>query len=239
MSKARKAPRAPKVRPTYWHGGAAGRTVGDSILPAIQVPEMKLIYSKAPKEVIGPHDPNFAYVTTNQGLAFNFAVRHAQVMGEASAVYRVESRKLLPDPDYPPGVSFRCRTAVVLEIVGSPIIGDEPLSVQGLQEGTWQDGTPLYDSQGYPLPNELQKKFGITPADLRALGIGAPITDILRKVSQVIQIKNPGITQEDIIAADPKFSLSDARKNFSRIETATQLLARSRRQRGDNGQTHA
>lgn len=230
MPKAKNAPNAPKVKPIYWHGGAAGRTVGDSILPANQVPDMKLLYSKVPAEILGPHDPDFVYITTNQGLAFNYALRHAQTVGEPAAVYRVApSRKPLPDVDYPTGVSFRCRTAVVLAIEGAPVIGNEAQSVQGLQVNTWQDGTQLYDSQGYPLPNDLQKKFGITPIDLRGLGIGAPMTDILRKASEVIQIKNPGITQDQINAADPKFRLEDARANFNRRELASSLLTRSPR----------
>ncbi|MGY2747519.1 hypothetical protein, partial [Arthrobacter sp. UYCu723] len=208
MSKTKNAPNAAKVKPVYWHGGDGGLTVGDSLLPSNQIPAMKLLYSRTPKEILGTHDPDFAYITTNLGLAFNYALRHAQITGRPAAVYKVApSGKPLHDVDYPVGVSFRCRTAVVLGIEGDKVNGDEALSVEGLQANTWHDDTQLYDPEGYPSPNDLQKKFGITPADLRGMGVGAPMDHILKTVSEVIQIKNPGITQDEINAADPKFVL--------------------------------
>jgi hypothetical protein len=146
-------------------------------------------------------------------------------MGRPAAVYKVApSGKPLHDVDYPVGVSFRCRTAVVLGIEGDEVNGDEALSVEGLQANTWHDGTQVYDPEGYPSPNDLQKKFGITRADLRGMGIGAPMADILKTVSEVIQIKNPGITQDEINAADSKFVLEDARMHFNKG-----VLARSYR----------
>lgn len=229
MSKTKNAPKAPKVRPTYWHGGAAGRSVHDSILPASQVPEMRLLYSTVPQGMLGTFQQDFVYITTNEGLAFNYAQRYAQATGEPGALYRVApSREPLHDVDYPVGISFRCRAAVVLDVVGGPIAGNAPLSVQGLQANTWQDGTQVYDPQGYPLPNKVQKKFGVTPADLRGLGIGAAMPDILSHASRVVQRKNPGITQDQINAADPALALLDARGNRKRAETASELLARLR-----------
>jgi hypothetical protein len=191
---------------------------------------MRLLYSQVPKAMLGTYQQDFAYITTNQGLAFNYARRYAQATGEPGALYQVApSREPLHDVDYPVGVSFRCRGAVVLQIVGGPITGNTPPSIQGLQAKTWQDGTQLYDPQGYPLPNEVQKKFGVTPTDLRGLGIGAPMPDILSHASQVVQMKNPGITQDQLNAADPTLALHDARGNRKRAETASELIARSRR----------
>lgn len=201
MSKANKVQ---KPKPIYWHGGASGRSREDFILPAAQVPEMKLHYSKLPKTMHGTYQLDFAYVTTNRGLAFNYARRYAQAMGKPGALYRVAPHlPLSPDEDYPDGVSFCCPRAVVLEVLGGPITGNAQIDIQGLRASTWQDGTQLYDFQGYPLPNKVQQHFGVTRADLRGLGIAAPLDDIVTLAAQVLVMRNPGVTQAQINAVDP------------------------------------
>ena len=201
MSKAKKAQ---KAKPIYWHGGAFGRSRDDFILPATQVPEMKLHYANLSKAERGTYQLDFAYVTTNRGLAFNYARRYAQAMGKPGALYRVAPhRPLSPDEDYPHGVSFYCPRAVVLEVLGGPIKGSEQINIQGLRASIWQDGTQLYDFQGYPLPNKVQQHFGVTRADLRGLGIAAEMKEILTHAEHVLKMRNPGITQAQLNAVDP------------------------------------
>ncbi|WGP07744.1 hypothetical protein QFE97_08245 [Bacillus subtilis] len=65
----------------------------------------------------------------------------------------------------------------------------------------WDDGTRLYDDEGFAQPNKLMHRFGVTAFDLASLGADADFTDVYRRAAQIITQKNPTLTEEDILVA--------------------------------------
>lgn len=184
----------------YWHGGTAGRAVGEVLVPGLQVPGYGSVLAgiTGSKKRFRDYRPDYVYVTTDRDLAFDFAVRHL-TLGLDSALYRVFPQgKPSHDPDYPVGVSFRCRSANVLAV--EPDIFDASSVESGAARKymTWDDGTPLYDLEGYALPNQLQHHFGMRPQHLRSLGKAAEFPLIHRRCSEVLQQLVPGFSQAHV-----------------------------------------
>jgi hypothetical protein len=194
-NKASRKAKAPVVE--YWHGGASGREVGDQLVPGTQVPGYSHVVASMTPEEFAEQRPDFVHITSDRNLAFDYAISFAK-FGPA-ALYRLRPLGHLEhDPDYPRGVSHRCRSALVLAVEPDVITAEtvETGAARGYE--TWDDGSPLYDDEGYPLPNRLQQHFGITPAHLRSLGHGADIDAINNRVIQTARDLRPGLSPEDV-----------------------------------------
>jgi hypothetical protein len=156
----------------YWHGGPAGRAVGDLLIPGTEAPGISHGVDEMTPEIFAQQRPDFVYITIDRNLALDYSILNAK-LGPA-ALYRVKPRgPLQPDPDYPSGISHRCRAAVVLAVESDVITAETPDTGAHLGYSTWDDGSPLYDSDGYPLPNKIHQSSGVKPSHLRGLGYGA------------------------------------------------------------------
>ncbi|KIA73415.1 hypothetical protein ANMWB30_23420 [Arthrobacter sp. MWB30] len=178
----------------YWHGGAAGRAIGDMLVPGIQVAGYRdTVLASMSESTLADYRPEFTYITTDRDLAFDFAVLHQKSGLGASALYKVSPLgSVTHDPDFPAGVSFRVGGAKVLTIEPDEFTPLTRESGASLGYTTWDDGSPMYDSNGFPLPNKMQRYFGIQPEDLRPLGFAAEFHAIHGRCMTLIKEKNPG-----------------------------------------------
>lgn len=199
----RKASRAELVADdrVFWHGGAAGLEPGTVLLPGYLVPGYAEVLRSAAQEFVKVIAPTWVYVTTDQDLALDFAALQGSLFGAGTA-YRVEPLDLLqPDPDFAhvPGVSYRVKRARVISS-NQTFDGSAPYSPTGaaLSYATWDDGTAMYGSDGFPSPNATQRELGVTSAALRSLGRGADFESINAMASRVLLQLNPTITQAQI-----------------------------------------
>lgn len=169
-----KQKRASKKDPAveFWHGGPAGRAVGDLLIPGTEAPGISQVVDEMSPEMFAQQRPDFVHITIDRNLALDYSILSAK-LGPA-ALYRVKPRgPLQPDPDYPRGISQRCRAAVVLAVEPDVITAETPDTGAHLGYSTWDDGSPLYDTDGYPLPNKIHQSSGVKPSHLRGLGYGA------------------------------------------------------------------
>lgn len=185
-------------KPLYWHGGAAGLAEGERLLPLAQVPSQQGLLKHRPLRHADVYDSSLLYVTTDRSLALDFAIGYAKVIGKPAALYQV--RPLggrVHDIDYPKGVSFGCSEGALVQCI-NPVTAS--MAVTGAARGykTWSDALPMYDSAGYALPNKLQKHLGITPLDLRPLGVGPSYEQIVTHVAIIVRQRHPGLTDADV-----------------------------------------
>lgn len=193
--KASRKAKAPVVE--YWHGGASGREVEDQLVPGTEAPGYSHVVASMTPEQFAEQRPDFVHITSDRNLAFDYAISFAK-FGPA-ALYRVRPLGHLEhDPDYPRGVSYRCRSALVLAVEPDVITAEtvETGAARGYE--TWDDGSPLYDDEGYPSPNRMQQHFGITAAHLRSLGQGADIDAINNRAIQTARELRPDLSLEDV-----------------------------------------
>lgn len=166
-------------------------------MPGVQVPGYEQIAHLLTGKDWEDYRPDFVYITTDRNLAYDFAVLQFE-LDEAAALYRVVPlTKPTHDPDFPPGISFRCAAARVVAVEPELFSASTKVSGAAIGYATWDDHSPLYDPDGYALPNKLQRHFGVTPEHLRHLGYAANFEDIRRRCQQVLKSLNPGITQAD------------------------------------------
>ena len=90
-------------------------------------------------------------------------------------------------PDYPPGISFRCSRAQVVAIEPDRFSPTTPDTGAARRYVTWDNGSRMYDNDGYSLPNKLHQYLGVTPAHLRNLGFEAPFHLIERRCSETVR----------------------------------------------------
>jgi hypothetical protein len=182
----------------YWHGGASGRGVGEQLVPGTEAPGYSHVVDRMSPEDFAQQRPDYVYITSDRNFAFDYAVSFAKF--GAASLYRVKPLGHVEhDPDYPRGVSFRCRAALVLAV--EPDVITEETAETGAARGyeTWDDGSPLYDPAGYPLPNKVQQHFGVTPAHLRSLGYGADFDLINLRSVETVRTLHPDLSPRDIL----------------------------------------
>lgn len=193
----------------YWHGGAAGRTVGDQLIPGTEVEDYAKVVATMTPELFDQQRPDYVHITTDRSMAFDYAVSHAK-FGPA-ALYQVKPLGHLEhDPDYPRGISHRCRTATVLAVEPDVISIESVPTGAAFGYETWDDGSPLYDSGGYPLPAKKHQYFGVKASHLHPLGIHADFDVINEHCMKTVQELRPNLTPEDFAEYQRKSSSSSA-----------------------------
>ena len=189
----------------FWHGGAPGLEVGTILVPGNQVPGYSEIFAETPQEDLKALGQGWVYVTTDRGLARDFAAQNGTLFG-AGCLYRVQPLEgLVPDPDYAhfPGVSYRVRRARVLAIEEQFDGTVSDPAGAALRYAMWEDGTRMYDDNGIPRPNSTHTELGVTAEDFLVLGRGASFSAIDELARRIVGQRNPGITQAriDVIRA--------------------------------------
>lgn len=172
--------------------------MGERLLPLARVPSQQGLLKHRPLRHADVYDYNLLYVTTDRDLALDFAIGYAKVIGRPAALYQV--RPLggrVHDSDYPLGVSFGCSEGALVQGI-SPVTASMAVTGAALGYKTWSDDMPMYDRSGYALPNKLQKHLGITPVDLRSLGIGPTYDEIVMLVHTIVRQRHPGLTNADV-----------------------------------------
>lgn len=173
MGKSRAAKAARKVErdrlagAEFWHGGIGSLAVGDEILPPIEQTGHDPMRSSI---LLTEARDDRVYFTTDRELARVFA--SAVLKGRRSgAIYRVEPiGRMSSDPDFPT-VGLHARRARILDVEDLTV----PLSEEESQRRQapyllWDDGRPIYDSEGRVQISWQMKTYGLTQADLdRAL----------------------------------------------------------------------
>lgn len=78
---------------------------------------------------------------------------------------------LTVDPDNPQGLSFGCRSAVVIRVCERGVRWSQAKVIR-VQSRTiqWVDGSPVYDRNGYMLPDSGLRALGVTAQRLRRFG---------------------------------------------------------------------
>jgi hypothetical protein len=191
----------------YWHGGAAGRAVGDLLIPGTDVPAYSQVIADMTKELFDQQRPDYVHITVDRNLAIDYAILNAKF--GAAALYRVKPLGPLEgDPDYPQGVSHRCSRALVLSVEPDVITSETPDTGAHLGYSTWADDSPLYDSDGYPLPNKMHQHFGVKASHLRSLGYGADFEAIEVLCRKTMFKLNPTLKQQDFLAYKEKPALN-------------------------------
>jgi hypothetical protein len=180
----------------YWHGGVPGLRPGDRLRPASQLATLPSIHAWAGYD----SDPDWVYVTVDR----THAKFHASAYLDSSDrpggdLYNVRPRgELQPDPDYPDGISFRCRSAIVVVAAERAIRPTRELQLSGLRYSTWLGGGPMYDSAGHMLPSPEMAAFGITAEDLVDLGFGPDVTQAAAHCQRLLARRSQ---QPDAVAA--------------------------------------
>lgn len=176
-------------RPTasvYYHGGIAGLSVGDIILPREHLPSWRgktVLWRGEPADTIGDLGSTVS-LTLELAIATGYAGEYLSPLGqrEPGQVYRVEPlRPLLPDPDWPASFDAiaRCEEgAKIVEVLAvvQPENNPRVLTRALGRHFVYRDGTGrTYDEEGYLAEHPVWESFGATPGDLKALGPWFPI----------------------------------------------------------------
>lgn len=193
MPPRKKLPKKPRVTPgVYWHGGPTGLSIGDMIIPANELEQLPGFYGMSDYAI---SDPNRVYITNVPLIAENFAAMKLdwsqmpprKVPG---AVYQVTPiGDVEEDPDYAgTGELFSCERARI-EAIAKPRVqvASHQAQMAVLRHHTWDDGAPMYDTQGFANPPAVAAALGVTNHDLRPLGVGASPEAINDGCHQVLQ----------------------------------------------------
>lgn len=157
---------------TYWHGGARGLTVGDQIVPAVELDRLPATYLAD----FYDSDPTRVHMTSDHLLGRSYASQFCTLGG--GDLYEVEPvGELVEDPDYLGlGVSWTAPRALIVAVVETDvrITPTEYARATGRHQ-RWDDGNPVYSPDGYFLPTPASRALGVTAADLRGLGQWVPL----------------------------------------------------------------
>ncbi|MCU1416140.1 MAG: hypothetical protein JWP32_314 [Schumannella sp.] len=182
---------------TLWHGGVAGRDVGDRLLPPTHTNALGNLADMGLKE----SRRDRVYFTTDRELARVFAAAVTRMIGQ-SALYRVEPiGEMDVDPDFPT-VGFQAKQALILEVVETNVSlsATEELERQRPYL-VWTDDRHIYDENGRIQINAQSLSLGLTQQDFDNLfprwtplpGVEATIQQLLadRQSSRRISGNSP------------------------------------------------
>lgn len=171
----------------YFHGGAPGLTLGDSILPrndqAAWLGKGVVWREGKAAESFGDMGETVS-LTTDIAIAEAYAGEYVSPNGlrESGQVYQVQPlTKAATDPDYP--ASFptiaRCeKGALIVAVRGIVPVESNPRVLTkaiGAHFVYRSDHSPLYDNAGYLHYTPAWATFGASQSDLRALGPWMPM----------------------------------------------------------------
>ncbi|MFK0242058.1 hypothetical protein ACIQTX_14485 [Microbacterium sp. NPDC090281] len=128
----------------FWHGGAAGREPGDTLLSPLLTHDPTSVSTTGMPEARADR----VYFTTDRELARVYA-SIVQTHAGASAVYRVlPLGELERDPDYPT-VGFQSAKASVLEVVERDVVMSvEERGIRCQPYELYTDGRNVHDETG-------------------------------------------------------------------------------------------
>ena len=154
---------------TWWHGGPDGLTVGDWIVPALELDALPPTYGAGPDDY--PCDPARVYVTSDRRMGMGYASQWTIPGG--GSLYRVElADEPIEDPDFAGcAVSYTTSRARIVTVEATSVFLAMGAYVQPWgRYATWSDGTPIYDAGGSLLPSPELLAQGFTADDLATLG---------------------------------------------------------------------
>jgi hypothetical protein len=156
----------------YFHGGAAGLDVGDSLVPRSGLAPDHAVLNQ-PVVLDDPTADDQIYVTSREDIAKAWAIRFiADLRGDAASVYRVDVGlgEIERDPDWPDAAeSFMVKSAVVAEVHIRRVHVNLRAATRTLGPYmTWENGDPSFDKGGYALP--APEWVGVTATQLRQFG---------------------------------------------------------------------
>lgn len=172
--------------PTYYHGGAPGLKVGDTILPRNAQPAwqgLEVIWSRQKASALGDLG-NTVSITTDINIATAYAGEYLAPTDHKTPgqVYRVEPlQQPEPDPDWPasfPTIARCTHGAKIIEALEHvPIQPNARVIVKALgKHYVFKDGRGrAYTNDGHLIYHPSWAATGATPTDLRALGPWIPI----------------------------------------------------------------
>lgn len=162
---------ARRRRPVYYHGGAPGLGVGDMVRPARDLPVPPVVYLTGEY----PGDPGRVYITTDLMAADWYASMYIEGTStrRPGTTYRVTPLGVMrPDPDFPQSASyFTCDRARVDEVVHEDVARRTELLLHAHRMMTWDDGSPMYDEEGYARAPKVALRAGVEHHELRRLGL--------------------------------------------------------------------
>lgn len=156
----------------YFHGGAPGLKPGGVLRPAAA---LGYNFNYHLKDAV--YDPEYVYFTPKVEIATAFASRCVlPPVGEVPGdVYRVQPLgDVEPDPDFEPfpDIYLRAPRARILEVVRAKVVLTDREARQ--LEAPWSHwGTPdqpMYDRDGFMIPSEQMKSYGVTAEHTRIYG---------------------------------------------------------------------
>jgi len=184
----RREQREASAERTYWHGGPAGLAPGSRLLsPAVtghtSIPAPELA-------ALAPFDVgrrNRVYFTVDRQMARGHAAA-AGIRAGRGALYRVRpDGDVEHDPDFPPGISWCARSALILAVDELDVtMTDQQLSQALNRYNTWDNGSPMYDDAGRVQLSPQMRGLGIRQHTLDALfpawaDYGAVVTELARR----------------------------------------------------------
>lgn len=175
--KQRSSDRAAFEGVVFWHGGAPGLTVGETVLPLSQIKSGSLLSLLPAGYGANPSRADRVYVTSDREFARAYAARFSIKFpgaNGAGALYRVEPRAPFEvDLDYDhvrPRMSVQCGSALVTGVEESPVVmSTSDASAAAMKYATWNTGEPMYDRNGAVNPDPGMQRFGLTTADTSAI----------------------------------------------------------------------
>ena len=160
---------------TFWHGGAPGFEPGQQIVSPNRMGGLIANIPIVPGYGEHPGREDRVYFTTDRELARAYAWRSALRPEATGSLYRVIPVGIPEiDPDYAhhaeANLSFQCAAIVIVAVEEAPVVmtQTEATAAAG-RYMTWDDGRPMYDSDGYFIPSTETLRNGLTHADARRL----------------------------------------------------------------------
>lgn len=162
-----KAARMRRRRPgggPYFHGGAPGLSVGEVLVPATR---LGLSYEYL---ALGhTYDPDWVYVTTDEGVAAAYASRYVTsddrtVPGDLYEVQPLDEPRVDPDYNLFPEVFFQCRRARIVRRVGAAVsLNRQEQAERERRYVVWgRLDAPVWDDEGLIIPSQQMLTNGVT-----------------------------------------------------------------------------
>jgi len=173
----------------YWHGGRAGLEPGTILIPKseAELSDADMTHYDLQRGYgMNVTSPERVYFSSNREFARGYAGRiqgresETGIVFQHGALYEVEPiGEIEPDPDFKGGVSWCAPQARIISAEESNVQMDAFQVTERLGPfSAWQDGSPIYDSEGRYLPSPEQKASAGSSGALTAFEAVAPWTPV-------------------------------------------------------------